>query len=161
MFGSWTAQEDVHKHFKTMDVTTTQSFFRSFGISLLVFLFCTSWVLAIDKSGYGEACISFVNNFVITLGCLQYFKVKNETHYNSICSGVILGRCFLVLPVCIIYNDAYYSLFFLISSIIGTLLAALCYKKRNIGTYILSFILFILTTTILYKGWDIWFNAYL
>ena len=144
-----------------MNVTTIQSFLRSFGISLLVFLFCTSWVLAIDKSGYGKTCISFVNNFVITLGCLQYFKVKNEPQYNSICMGVILGRCILILPVCLMYNDAYYSLYFLISAIIGTLLAAICYKKRNIVTYVLSFILFILTTTVLYKGWDIWFNTYL
>lgn len=136
-----------------MNITNKKSFWYSFSISLVAFLTSEWWVSSINF--YLSDCITAICTFAITFICLEHFKVDGKAKYSLVCIGVILGRSILQIPVHIFaFTDSLQALYFLITTIVNAILAAVCYKEKKLTTFILCFIVFLLMTTLVSQIWS-------
>lgn len=136
-----------------MNITNKRVFWYSFSVSLVVFLTSEWWVSSINF--YLSNCITAICTFAMTFICLEHFKVDGKTKYLLVCTSVFLGRSILQIPIHIFaFTDSFHALFFLITTIVNTILAAVCYKEKKLTTFILCFIVFLLMTTLVSQTWS-------
>ena len=139
-------------NYTTMQLTNKKIFWFSFGISLAAFLTLECWVNIIDY--HLTDCIIAICTFTMTFICLEYFKADGKTKYWLVCLGVLLGQNIIPLPIHILdFSGSLQSLYFVFTTIINTILAAICYKEKKLTTFILCFIFFLLMTTYVHQTW--------
>lgn len=142
----------LHK-FIMKNPTKAKAFWATCLLSLLLFL-ATCWSAALkDTTPYWIESIGY---FILTYVCINEFSKKiPDLNPWKIAFAAIIGQIVVQLPMRgLDFYGCIGSLLIVVSCVIATLLAVICYKDRRPYSFILSYVILSLFNSVVAHMWN-------